>query len=246
MQQRDSTPAGPNGGGHPATVRVLLVEDDESIRRSVGMALDRYGYQVSAAPDGLTGLEMFRDGEHDLLLLDIMLPHLDGIGLCRRIRETSQAPILMMSARGDSMDVVAGLEAGADDYIVKPVDTTVLVARIRTLLRRATFTGHPTGDGRSADDSVLTFRNLTVNTRGLDVHVDGRPLALTPTELRLLLEFVAAPGIALQRQTLLRKVWDYGWDGDIRVVDLAVQRLRKKIGADHIETVRGFGYKFRR
>ncbi|NEA52938.1 response regulator transcription factor [Streptomyces sp. SID13666] len=245
MRQRDSTPAGHHGGS-PATVRVLLVEDDESIRRSVGMALDRYGYEVSAAPDGLTGLEMFRDGEHDLLLLDIMLPHLDGIGLCRRIRETSQAPILMMSARGDSMDVVAGLEAGADDYIVKPVDTTVLVARIRTLLRRATFTGHPTSDDRSVDDSVLTFRNLTVNTRGLDVHVDGRPLALTPTELRLLLEFVAAPGVALQRQTLLREVWDYGWDGDIRVVDLAVQRLRKKIGADHIETVRGFGYKFRR
>ncbi|MFI9103455.1 two-component system response regulator CseB [Streptomyces fildesensis] len=245
MRQRDSTPAGHNGGP-PATVRVLLVEDDDSIRRSVGMALDRYGYEVSAAADGLTGLEMFRDGEHDLLLLDIMLPHLDGIGLCRRIRETSQAPILMMSARGDSMDVVAGLEAGADDYIVKPVDTTVLVARIRTLLRRATFTGHPTSGDRSADDSVLTFRNLTVNTRGLDVHVDGRPVALTPTELRLLLEFVAAPGVALQRQTLLREVWDYGWDGDIRVVDLAVQRLRKKIGADHIETVRGFGYKFRR
>ncbi|MEU3465710.1 two-component system response regulator CseB [Streptomyces sp. NPDC006733] len=246
MQQRDSTPAGPSGGGPPATVRVLLVEDDEAIRRSVGMALDRYGYEVSAAADGLTGLEMFRDGEHDLLLLDIMLPHLDGIGLCRRIRETSQAPILMMSARGDSMDVVAGLEAGADDYIVKPVDTTVLVARIRTLLRRATFTGPAAGDGRSVDDSVLAFRNLTVDTRGLDVHVDGRLLAVTPTELRLLLEFVAAPGIALQRQTLLRKVWDYGWDGDIRVVDLAVQRLRKKIGADHIETVRGFGYKFRR
>ncbi|MFE4331877.1 response regulator transcription factor [Streptomyces sp. NPDC056831] len=210
------------------------------------MALDRYGYQVSAAPDGLTGLEMFREGRHDLLLLDIMLPHLDGIGLCRRIRETSQAPILMMSARGDALDVVAGLEAGADDYVVKPVDTGVLVARIRTLLRRATFTAPATAADRPVDDGLLTFRDLTVDTRGLEVRVSGRTLALTPTELRLLLEFVAAPGIALQRQTLLRKVWDYGWDGDIRVVDLAVQRLRKKIGADHIETVRGFGYKFRR
>ncbi|MFJ8310059.1 MULTISPECIES: two-component system response regulator CseB [unclassified Streptomyces] len=245
MRQRDSEAAGrQHGGPAPGPVHVLLVEDDETIRRSVGMALDRYGYQVSAAPDGLTGLEMFRDGGHDLLLLDIMLPHLDGIGLCRRIRETSQAPILMMSARGDALDVVAGLEAGADDYVVKPVDTNVLVARIRTLLRRATFTA---AEPRPADaDSVLTFRDLTVDTRGLEVRLDGRPLALTPTELRLLLEFAAAPGIALQRQTLLRKVWDYGWDGDIRVVDLAVQRLRKKIGADHIETVRGFGYKFRR
>ncbi|MGW1101741.1 two-component system response regulator CseB [Streptomyces sp. NPDC002540] len=244
-----STPA-PAPGSTPApapdSVHVLLVEDDEAIRRSVGMVLERYGYRVSVASDGLTGLEMFREGRHDLLLLDIMLPHLDGIGLCRRIRETSQAPILMMSARGASLDVVAGLEAGADDYIVKPVDTTVLLARIRTLLRRATFTRPPTAGGRPADDGLLAFRDLSVDTRGLEVRVDGRPLALTPTELRLLLEFVAAPGIALQRQTLLRKVWDYGWDGDSRVVDLAVQRLRKKIGAGHIETVRGFGYKFRR
>ncbi|WP_449347591.1 response regulator transcription factor [Streptomyces xanthochromogenes] len=210
------------------------------------MVLERYGYLVSTAPDGLTGLELFRDGWHDLLLLDVMLPHLDGIGLCRRIRESSQVPILMMSARGDSMDVIAGLEVGADDYIVKPVDTTVLLARIRTLLRRATFTAPATADDAPSAEGLLTFRDLTVDIRGLDVRLDGRALALAPTELRLLLEFVAAPGIALQRQTLLRTVWDYGWEGDIRVVDLAVQRLRKKIGADHIETVRGFGYKFRR
>ncbi|MEU1529910.1 two-component system response regulator CseB [Streptomyces fagopyri] len=229
----------------PAPVHILLVEDDDTIRRSVGLSLERYGYRVSAAPDGLTGLEMFRETEYDLLLLDIMLPHLDGIGLCRRVRETSQAPVLMMSARGDSLDVVAGLEAGADDYVVKPVDTTVLLARIRTLLRRATFTA-PAEPAPADGTGLLAFRDLTVDTRGLEVRKDGRPLALTPTELRLLLEFVAAPGIALQRATLLRKVWDYGWDGDIRVVDLAVQRLRKKIGADHIETVRGFGYKFRR
>ncbi|MFI8928222.1 two-component system response regulator CseB [Streptomyces sp. NPDC053474] len=235
---------GQNRGDGTASVRILLVEDDETIRRSVGMALERYGYQVAAAPDGLTGLEMFRDGRHDLLLLDVMLPFLDGIGLCRRIRETSQAPILMMSARGDALDVVAGLEAGADDYVVKPVDTTVLVARIRMLLRRATFTAP--APGTADDGGVLTFRDLTVDTRGLEVRVDGRPVALTPTELRLLLEFVAAPGIVLERQRLLRTVWDYGWEGDSRVVDLAVQRLRKKIGADHIETARGFGYKFRR
>lgn len=231
----------------PAPVHILLVEDDDTIRRSVGLSLERYGYRVSAAPDGLTGLEMFRETEHDLLLLDIMLPHLDGIGLCRKVRETSQAPVLMMSARGDSLDVVAGLEAGADDYVVKPVDTAVLLARIRTLLRRATFTAPVEPDPATGDGTgLLAFRDLTVDTRGLEVRKDGRPLALTPTELRLLLEFVAVPGIALQRATLLRKVWDYGWDGDIRVVDLAVQRLRKKIGADHIETVRGFGYKFRR
>lgn len=225
------------------SVHILLVEDDDAIRRSVQMALERYGYQVSIAPDGLTGLERFREHGHDLLLLDVMLPMLDGIGLCRRVRESSQAPILMMSARGDALDVIAGLEAGADDYVVKPVDTAELLARIRTLLRRAEFTRPP---GDESGNRVLVFRDLRVDTGGLEVHKDGEPVLLTPTELRLLLEFVAAPGIVLQRQALLRTVWDYGWEGDSRVVDLAVQRLRRKIGADHIDTVRGFGYRFRR
>ncbi|MFB7631106.1 two-component system response regulator CseB [Streptomyces sp. NPDC056149] len=226
-----------------APVKVLLVEDDAVIRRAVGLALERYGYTVDSAEDGLAGLELFRAGGHDLLLLDVMLPQLDGIGLCRRVRETSLVPILMMSARGDSLDVIAGLEAGADDYVVKPIDTAVLVARMRTLLRRVTFRpNEPVTDG----GSVLTFGDLTLDTDGLEVHVAGRPVVLTPTELRLLLEFAAHPGVVLERQRLLREVWDYGWDGDSRVVDLCVQRLRKKIGAERIETVRGFGYKLLR
>ena len=222
---------------------VLLVEDDEVIRKTVGMALERYGYEVTTAADGLTGLELFREGRHNLLLLDIMLPGLDGIGLCRRVRESSLIPILMMSARGDSLDVVSGLEAGADDYVVKPVDTAVLVARIRSLLRRATFT---TPDTPEAPDARLVFGDVTIDPGGLEVSRGGEPVALAPTELRLLLEFAAQPGIVLDRQTLLHNVWDYGWDGDSRVVDLCVQRLRRKIGAHRIETVRGFGYKLRR
>ncbi|WP_443077573.1 two-component system response regulator CseB [Streptomyces sp. SP17BM10] len=220
------------------------------MRRAFTVALERYGYAMTAAADGLTGLELFREREFDLLILDVMLPGLDGIGLCRRVREASLVPVLMMSARGDGLDVVAGLEAGADDYVVKPVDTYVLVARIRSLLRRATYApvSGPQSQPASVEpaDEVLTFGDLAIDTAGMVVSVAGRPVALTPTELKVLLEFAARPGVVLERHTLLRDVWDYGWDGDSRVVDLCVQRLRRKLGRDRIETVRGFGYKLRR
>ncbi|MET9643952.1 two-component system response regulator CseB [Streptomyces syringium] len=229
---------------------VLFVEDDDVIREATQLALERDGFEVTAVPDGLTGLERFRERQPDIALLDVMVPGLDGVSLCRRIRDESTVPVIMLSARADSIDVVLGLEAGADDYVTKPFDGAVLVARIRAVLRRF---GHASGPNGSAaaetpdtiEGGVLRFGDLEVDTEGMEVRKAGLPVALTPTEMRLLLEFSAAPGTVLSRDRLLERVWDYGWGGDTRVVDVHVQRLRGKIGQDRIETVRGFGYKLR-
>ncbi|MFE0176077.1 two-component system response regulator CseB [Streptomyces sp. NPDC059002] len=230
---------------------VLFVEDDDVIREATQLALERDGFAVTAMPDGLAGLEAFRANQPDIALLDVMVPGMDGVSLCRRIREESTVPVIMLSARADSIDVVLGLEAGADDYVTKPFDGAVLVARIRAVLRRF---GHAGGQGAAAsgadDDSgadggVLHFGDLEIDTIGMEVRRDGAPVALTPTEMRLLLEFSSAPGTVLSRDKLLERVWDYGWGGDTRVVDVHVQRLRTKVGQDRIETVRGFGYKLK-
>ncbi|PBC67444.1 DNA-binding response OmpR family regulator [Streptomyces sp. TLI_235] len=236
----------------PPMPRILLVEDDEVIREATQMALERYGFPVDTAADGLQGLERFRARRPDLMLIDVMLPLLDGVGLCRRVREESSMPILMMSARGEAVDVVSGLEAGADDYVVKPFEIAVLVARIRTVLRRTGPTAPDTPvlaaaePAQAVPSAVRVIDDLAVDTDAMEVTVGGKPVPLTPTELRLLLEFTAAPGVVMERQTLLSRVWDYSWDADSRVVDVHVQRLRAKIGAGRIETVRGFGYRLRR
>ncbi|SHG01592.1 two-component system response regulator CseB [Streptoalloteichus hindustanus] len=223
----------------PAT-EVLLVEDDAVIREATQLALERYGFRVRTAPDGLVGLESFTAAAPDIAVLDIMLPHLDGISLCRRIRDASAVPVLLLSARSDPLDVVQGLEAGADDYVTKPFDTQVLVARIRAVLRRSGV--EPVTD----PGGVEVFGGLEIDRAAMEVRREGELLSLTPTESRLLLEFAAEPGIVLSRDTLLRRVWDYPAGGDTRVVDVHVQRLRAKIGKERIETVRGFGYKLRR
>ncbi|MEU1624354.1 two-component system response regulator CseB [Streptomyces sp. NPDC020096] len=229
-----------------AETHVLFVEDDDVIREATQLALERDGFKVTAVPDGIVGLEAFRARTPDIALLDVMVPGLDGVSLCRRIRDESTVPVIMLSARADSIDVVLGLEAGADDYVTKPFDAAVLVARIRAVLRRF---GHASGgagtESAAEDDGSLRFGDLEIDTDGMEVRRGGEPVSLTPTEMRLLLEFSAAPGSVLSRDRLLTSVWDYDWGGDTRVVDVHVQRLRTKIGQDRIETVRGFGYKLR-
>ncbi|MFJ9027762.1 two-component system response regulator CseB [Streptomyces sp. NPDC102274] len=228
---------------------VLFVEDDDVIREATQLALERDGFVVTARPDGLAGLDAFRADRPDIALLDVMVPGLDGVSLCRRIRDESTVPVIMLSARADSIDVVLGLEAGADDYVTKPFDGAVLVARIRAVLRRFGHAGGPAreagGPGEPAENGVLTFGDVEIDTEGMEVRRAGAPVALTPTEMRLLLEFSSAPGTVLSRDKLLERVWDYGWGGDTRVVDVHVQRLRTKIGQDRIDTVRGFGYKLK-
>ncbi|MEU5973140.1 two-component system response regulator CseB [Streptomyces sp. NPDC047315] len=231
-----------------AETHVLFVEDDDVIREATQIALERQGFVVTAMPDGLQGLEAFRADRPDIALLDVMVPGLDGVSLCRRIRDESTVPVIMLSARADSIDVVLGLEAGADDYVTKPFDGAVLVARIRAVLRRFGHAGGgdaAVGEGSGGQGALLAFGDLVVDTEGMEVRKGGVPVALTPTEMRLLLEFSTAPGTVLSRDRLLERVWDYGWGGDTRVVDVHVQRLRGKIGQDRIETVRGFGYKLK-
>ena len=219
-------------------MRILLVEDDDVIREATQLALERNGFTVDVAADGLTGLAAFRARPPDVALLDIMLPGMNGVSLCRQIREESPTPVIMMSARADPVDVVLGLEAGADDYVTKPFDSTVLVARIRAVVRRMSRAAAPSQNG-------TVFGDLAVDRDALEVRLAGEPVELTPTELRLLLCFVDSPGTVLTRDVLLEQVWDYQWGGDSRVVDVHVQRLRAKIGQDMIETVRGFGYKLK-
>jgi DNA-binding response OmpR family regulator len=213
---------------------ILLVEDDATIREMTQLSLERDGFVVDTAADGPAGLEAFRAGSPDLVLLDVMLPGLDGVSVCRAIRESSVVPVVMLTARTDAVDVVLGLEAGADDYVTKPFEPSVLAARLRAVLRRVT---------RAAPQQPLRFGDLEIDPLGMVVARGGEELSLTPTEYRLLLMLAENAGIVLGRERLLEEVWGYVWAGDTRLVDMHVRRLRGKVGPEVIETVRGAGYK---
>ncbi|WP_328609734.1 response regulator transcription factor [Amycolatopsis sp. NBC_00345] len=218
---------------------ILLIEDDPLVRRGLQLALGRHGHDVRTADTGEDGLDELRAARPDLVVLDVMLPGIDGFEVCRRIRAAGEVPVIMLTARGDDFDVVGGLAAGADDYVVKPAQPTVLDARIRAVLRR----------GPGTPDGLRVHRDLRLDTASLTVSMHGEPVPLTPTEMRLLLTLSGAPGRVFSRQQLLETVWEHDYLGDSRLVDNCVQRLRAKIEADpanpeYVQTVRGFGYRF--
>ena len=220
--------------------RILTVEDDERIRTAVRFALEDEGWVVDEAENGEDALEQFAREAADVVLIDIMLPGIDGFELCRSIRRTSDVPIVMVTARADTHDVVAGLEAGADDYLTKPFAPKELSARIRALLRRARTTGNESQTVRVGDLEISPEQGV-VKRSGEEVH-------LTKTEFRLLCELATSPGKVFSREHLLERVWGYGYFGDGRLVDVHVRRLRTKVELDaarprHVVTVRGMGYK---
>jgi two-component system response regulator MtrA len=218
--------------------RVLVVDDDPALAEMLGIVLRNEGFEPSFVSDGDAALVAFRNTRPDLVLLDLMLPGTDGVDVCRAIRAESALPIVILTARSDTIDVVIGLESGADDYIVKPFKTKELVARMRARLRR----------NDDADNETLTIGDLTIDVAGHVVSRDGRPIALTPLEFDLLTALARRPRHVFTRDQLLEQVWGYRHVADTRLVNVHVQRLRAKIerDAEHpdiVVTVRGVGYK---
>ena len=220
-------------------VRILTVEDDERIRTAVSLALEEEGWEVEETANGEDALVAFARDPSDVVLIDIMLPGIDGFEVCRRIRRLGDVPIVMVTARSDSHDVVAGLEAGADDYLRKPFDPKELSARVRALLRRSRPSGSP---------AQMVVDQLEIIPDEGVVRLAGDEVHLTRTEFRLLVELASSPGKVMSREDLLERVWARDYFDDERLVDVHVRRLRTKIEPDpanprYVVTVRGMGYK---
>lgn len=217
--------------------RILIVEDEESYSEPLAYMLKKEGYEAFVAATGPEGIDTFERGGADLVLLDVMLPGKNGVEVCRAIRAESDVPIVMLTARTDTLDVVAGLEAGADDYVNKPFKPAELVARVRARLRR--------GD---AEPETVTIGDLTIDLAAHSVTRDGTPISLTPLEFDLLLALARKPWQVFSREVLLEQVWGYRHAADTRLVNVHVQRLRAKVEKDPekpeiVVTVRGVGYK---
>lgn len=227
--------------GQPAHGAILIIEDDETVRDALRLALNDEGFEVEGVPDAESGLERFAAAQPDLVLVDIMLPRANGFDVCRAIRQSSSVPIIVITARDDSHDVVAGLEAGADDYLTKPFVVKELTARIRALLRRARFGGE--------EEATMRFGDLVVSPERGKVTLRGDDVPLTRIEFLLLCKLAQNPNRVMSRGALLENVWGYDYFGDGRVVDAHIGRLRKKIESNpseprYIVTARGLGYRF--
>ena len=223
--------------------RVLVVEDEPTVTEVVERYLRREGFEVAVAADGLEGLRLAQEWAPELVVLDLMLPQVDGLEVCRQLRRESQVPIIILTARGEETDRVVGLEMGADDYMVKPFSPRELVARIKSVLRRSS--PNPV----QAPGGTLRFENLTINPRTRGVTASGKDVRLTAKEFDLLAFFATHPGQVFARDQLMDQVWDYTFAADSSTVTVHIRRLREKIEAEpmrprYIKTVWGVGYKF--
>jgi two-component system response regulator MtrA len=219
------------------THKILVVDDDDALREMVGLVLSSNGYQPVFASDGISAVEVFKQNSPDLVLLDIMLPGQSGIDVCNQIRAVSGVPIIMLTAKGDTEDVVVGLEAGADDYVVKPHNGAELVARVRARLRPLTD-----------DAAVVVIGPLSLDPKSFEVKRGEEPVSLTPLEFKLLHTLASKPQQVFSREMLLEQVWGYQYKADTRLVNVHVQRLRSKVEDDPenpkiVMTVRGHGYR---
>lgn len=222
--------------------RILVVEDDDNVRRLVAAYLEGEGYEVTQAVDGTSGLADAEGSRPDLLILDLMLPGIDGLEVARRVKAVRDVPILMLTSKGEEEDVLAGFEAGADDYLAKPFSPKVLVARVRAILHRAGLDAEP-------DETCLVRGDVRLDNMAREVTVAGREVPLTTTEFDLLRTLMEHPGWVYTREQLLEGITGYSYLGDSRAIDVHIANLRKKLEEDgtdsmHILTVRGVGYKF--
>ena len=224
--------------------KILVVDDDKNICELLRLYLEKEGYSVKLAFDGREGLDAFTKFAPDLILLDVMMPNVDGWQVCREIRKTSKCPIIMITAKGETIDKVLGLELGADDYVVKPFDSKEVVARIKAILRR-------TSNAAETDNSnkkIVSFSKLSINLESYELKVDGKVVDTPPKELELLFHLASNPNRVYTRDQLLDEVWGFQYYGDSRTVDVHVKRLREKLeGVSEewsLKTVWGVGYKF--
>ena len=221
--------------------KILIVEDEANIRELLRLYLEREGYTVLEAENGVEGIKKWKSDKPDMLLLDVMMPVMDGWAVCREIRAESDVPIIMLTAKGETADRVSGLEMGADDYIVKPFEVKELLARVHAVLRR-------TGDDGKPKSKKLTFDKLVINLDSYELIVDGKKIDTPPKEMELLYHLAATPNRVYTRNQLLDEVWGFDYFGDSRTVDVHLKRLREKLeGVSDkwaLKTVWGVGYKF--